>query len=43
MHAGYADLAQRMEILYAEVAAMRAQLDEIKRLLRHDDNDHRVT
>ncbi len=43
MHAAYADLAQRMEILYAEVAAMRAQLDDIKRLLRHDDNDHRVT
>ncbi len=34
----YADLAQRMEILYAEVTAMRTQLDAITRLLRPDDH-----
>jgi uncharacterized protein YceH (UPF0502 family) len=38
MHAAYADLAQRLEILYTEVAALRTQLDEITRLLRHDDH-----
>ena len=38
MHTAYADLAQRLEILYTEVAALRTQLDEITRLLRYDDH-----
>lgn len=38
VHAAYADLAQRLEALSADVAALHTQLDEIRRLIRHDDN-----